>query len=190
MSPSPRPSIRRMRTVHIAIAAALVLLTTGCATTAPTVSPPAAPATTTVPTGPSEIAAMVCASEVQQDVAEALRIAAVRVETPSWKDRVYACRYVYPNGSFVVSVKELTSALQTSTYYESLEAKMGNAQNIGTLGQGAFITTNGSVVVRKDFKVLLVDNSALPARMSSPPLTPGNVAMLVAKAIIDCWTGS
>jgi hypothetical protein len=179
-----------MRSARTVLLVALVLVTAGCATDAPPVGPPVTVATATAPTGPSETAEMVCASEAQQDLEEALGIAAQRVETPTWKDRVYACRYVYPTGSFLMSVKDLKNDLETTDYYESLAAQMGNVQNVDGLGEGAFITRNGSVVLRKDFKVLLVDDSALPATLSNPPLTPGNVAMLVAKTILGCWTGS
>jgi hypothetical protein len=169
-----------------AVTALLVVLAAGCAAPLP-VPPQVAPAAAT---GPSEAAEMVCTSEAQEDIALALGITAQRVEAPTWKDRVYACRYVYPAGSFMMSVKDLKNDLETTAYYESLAAQLGDTQNVDGLGEGAFITRNGSVVVRKDFKVLLVDDAALPATMSSPPLTPGNVAMLVAKTILGCWTGS
>lgn len=184
--------MRSVRTalVGTALVAALLAAAAGCAA-----GPPAAPAApvavaTAEPTGPSETAAMVCASEAQEDIAEALAITAQRVETPTWVDRVYSCRYDYAGGSFLMSVKDLRNDLETTDYFESLQKKLGSAQAVDGLGQGGFITPNGSVVVRKDFKVLLVDDSTLPARLSDPPLTPGNVAMLVAKTIMDCWTGS
>jgi hypothetical protein len=177
-----------MRPARTALVAALLVITAGCAAEAPLPVP--APVVTPAPTGPSDQAQMVCASEAQGDIAVALGIAAQRVEAPTWQDRVYTCRYVYAGGSFVLSVKELNNALKTTDYFQELEKKLGNVQNVDGLGQGGFITPNGSVVVRKDFKVLLVDDSALPATLSSPPLTPGNVAMLVAKTIMDCWTGA
>ena len=42
-------------------------------------------------------------------------------------------------------------------------------RDLESLGQGAFQTTNGSVVVRKDWKVLLVDDTGLPAQFGTPP---------------------
>ncbi len=182
-----RSTLPGMRSVRSALVAALLVTTAGCAATAP---PPAAvPAAevTATPTGPSDLAQMVCASEAQEDIAEAVGVPPQRVEAPTWQDRLYTCRYVYADGSFVMSVKELKNALETTDYFESLQKKLGDVQDVDGLGQGGFITPNGSVVVRKDFKVLLVDDSALPATMSSPPLTPGNVAMLVAKTIMACW---
>ncbi len=186
----PGTTLAGMRSARTALVIALLLAAAGCATDAP--PPAAAPAAvaTTTSNEPSESAQMVCASEAQEDIEVALGIAAQRVEAPTWKDRVYSCRYVYAGGSFLMSVKELKNALETTDYFEALEKKLGNVQNVDGLGQGGFITPNGSVVVRKDFKVLLVDDSTLPATLSNPPLTPGNVAMLVAKTIMDCWTGT
>ncbi len=180
---------RDMRPARTALVGALLTIAAGCATAAPAAAPAAVEVNAT-PTGPSDLAQMVCAPEAQADIDEALGVGAQRVETPTWKDRVYSCRFVYPGGSFVMSVKELTNALETTDYVESLQKKLGDVQNVDGLGEGGFITPDGSVVVRKDFKVLLVDDSALPATMSTPPLTPGNVAMLVAKTIMSCWTGS
>ncbi len=57
------------------------------------------------------------------------------------------------------------------------------------LGQGAFPTTDGSVVVRKDWKVLLVDDlrPARPVRGAADQL--GAVAVTVADVILGCWAG-
>lgn len=180
-----------MRRARLALVAGLLLGVGGCA--GGLYDPAGAPATTTVsaaPTGPSTSAKMVCAQEAQNDITEALGIAAQRVETPTWADHLYSCRYDYASGSFAMSVKELTNDSETRRYLDTLATQLGRAQRVDGVGQSAFVTPNGSVVVRKDFKVLLVDDSALPATLSNPPLKPANVAMLVAKTIMGCWDGS
>jgi hypothetical protein len=88
-----------------------------------------------------------------------------------------------------LSVKELSSPKQTTAYFNSLGAQLGVARKLTLLGQGAFQTTNGSVVVRKDYKVLLVDDSGLPAKFGHPPTTPGNIAVTVADVVLGCWAG-
>ena len=65
---------------------------------------------------PSAISKMVCAGEAQHEIAEALGLKAVRVTTPTWVDDLYSCTYQYANGSFSLSVKELSSWNQTYTY--------------------------------------------------------------------------
>jgi hypothetical protein len=89
----------------------------------------------------------------------------------------------------VLSVKELSSWSQTKAYFEQLGRQLGKARTIQALGQGAFQTTNGSMVVRKDWKVLLVDTEGLPAQFGQPPTSSGDVAVTVADVILGCWSG-
>ncbi len=53
----------------------------------------------------------------------------------------------------------------------------------------AFQTTNGSVVVRKDWKVLLVNSTGLPPQFGQPPTSSGDVAVTVSDVILGCWAG-
>ena len=57
------------------------------------------------------------------------------------------------------------------------------------LGQGAFRTSGGDVVVRKDWKVLLVDVSALPSQFGVPSTSATDVAYTVADVVLGCWDG-
>jgi hypothetical protein len=52
------------------------------------------------------------------------------------------------------------------------------------------MTQRGDVVVQKDWKVLLVDTGALPARFGDPPLSHVNAAVVIGKVIMGCWTGA
>jgi hypothetical protein len=104
-------------------------------------------------------------------------------------EHLYTCRYQYPNGTFVLSVKELSSWPQTLAYFHSLGTSMGDTGSLGNLGQGAFTTSDGSVVVRKDWKVLLVNIAPLPAQFGKPPTTKADVAYTVAAIILGCWAG-
>ncbi|NMI01197.1 hypothetical protein [Pseudonocardia acidicola] len=192
-----------MRFRRLPVAVALVVLVTlpagACSTRAapgPGGPPPAAatrpPASSAAPlpagADPSDISRMVC-GKAQPDIAAALGVTPVRVDTPAWVDHVYSCRYVYPTGSFVVSVKELSSWPETFAYVDGLGQQLGNTRELHGLGEGAFTTSNGSVVARKDWKVLLVDDSALPAQFGSPPTTPASTALIVANVIMGCWAG-
>lgn len=177
-----------MRRARLALAAGLLLGVGGCA--GGLYDPVPTPTTPVAVAGPSVSARMVCENEAQEDVAAALGVAAQRVETPTWTDRLYSCRYHYAGGSFLMSVKDLANDQETTRYYESLATALGNTRDVAALGEGAFVTRNGSVVARKDFKVLLVDDSALPPRLADTTSTPANVAMLVAKTIMGCWVGT
>jgi len=137
---------------------------------------------------PSHIAKMVCQAEAQKEMADALGLKAT-VADDSWADHRYTCDYVYPTGRFVLSVQEESSWSETYAYYHALGRRLGKARTLANLGQGAFQTTDGSVVVRKDWKVLLVNISGLPAQFAVPPTSPANVAVTVADVILGCWDG-
>ena len=155
-------------------------------------------ATTTVPEPagpkPSPISVQVCSDEAQADMNSALGETA-QVSHPTWSaaTHVYACTYDYPtstpHGSFELSVKELSSWHETYAYFDALAATLGKSRPLASLGQAAFQTPNGSVVVRKDWKVLVVDNSGLPAQFGVPPTSSGSVAVTVADVILGCWEG-
>ena len=88
-----------------------------------------------------------------------------------------------------LSVKELSIWGQTMAYFRSRARQLGSQRVLRGLGQGAFQTTDGSVVVRKDWKVLLVDISKLPARFGRPATSSGYVAVTVGDVILGCWAG-
>ena len=140
---------------------------------------------------PSEIAKMVCASEAQDDIATNLgNVQPTTVTTPTWKDSVYSCLYVYPSGAVTLSVKELRNAAATTRYFEKLGDTLGRRPGKLALGDGAFTAKDGSVVVRKDFKVLNVDVSQLTGKLgTTPALDPSLVALNVAATVLGCWTG-
>ncbi len=65
---------------------------------------------------PSTIANMVCRFEAIQDIDSAIGVQA-KVSAPTWADHLYSCRYGYPTGSMVLSIKELWNWGQTSAYF-------------------------------------------------------------------------
>jgi hypothetical protein len=139
---------------------------------------------------PSKSARMVCEAEAQEDLANSLGVRVTTVTAPTWADHVLSCTYVYPNGSFTLSVKELDSAKQTTEYVKQLRAQLGHKSGNIAIGQGAFETTNGSLVAPKDWKVLTVDVSKIPPRFGQPPITPTEVGLATADTIMGCWSGA
>ena len=139
---------------------------------------------------PAKVATMVCDDEAQAKIARVLGIGA-RVPTPTWdvKTHVYSCRFGYPTGSFTLSVKEELGWAATKAYFNALGRQLGETDTLGNLGQGAFLTKDGSVVVRKDWKILVVDISGLHRSIGNPPTTPAAVAYSVADIILGCWDG-
>jgi len=143
-----------------------------------------APAGTT----PSSIAKEVCSQKAQTEIGDVLGVRA-KVSTPTWHQHLYACDYRYKTGAMVLSVKELSSWNQTYGYFDGLAKSLHKTTTIYELGEGAFRARNGSVVVRKDWKVLLVNVSGLPQRFGQPYSSVAGVALSVAGVILGCWNG-
>jgi hypothetical protein len=154
----------------------------------------AAPAHADVVAAPSASAAMICAPEATAEIAQSIGVEPVQLPAPTWSNDTYSCSYDYANGTMVLSVKELATRAGAVTYFRSLARTLGSKSNVRGLGQGAFVTRNRSVVVRKDALVLLVDVSRLPTRFGAVragtrPPARGVVALDVAGVIMGCWTG-
>ena len=179
------------------IAIVVALVAAGCGSSNPgSAQSPGAQANVTTteapkPAGrlPSTISKMVCRPEAQHEIAEALGVKPVTVSTPTWIDDLYSCRYEYSTGVMTLSVKELSSWAQTFAYFRGLGSQFGNARSLGNLGQGAFSENDGSVVVRKDWKVLTVDITGLPGQFGVPPTSSADIAVTVADVILGCWAG-
>jgi len=147
---------------------------------------------------PSPLAVQICATQARQEIAASLGEAA-DISTPNWSvaQHLYSCEYRYSTGSFTLSMKELSSWPETYAYFDSLHTQLGTSCPepvsgscvLQNLGQGAYQTTDGSVVVRKDWKVLLVDISGLPAQFGVPATPASDVAVTIADVILGCWSG-
>jgi len=176
-----------------------------CACGSPSSSEGRAPAPAGPPTGasgwtaqpapsaaePSASAKQVCSpDDGQKDISAALGVTPTKVEPPTWQDHLYACRYSYPDGSFALSVKELAGDQQAATYLDQLAGKLGNLAPLDGIGEAAFYTRNGSIVARKDDKVLLVDVAGLPTKFGNPPAPPASVSRIIATVIMGCWSGA
>jgi len=140
---------------------------------------------------PSRSAKMVCQTEAQSEIASSLGLNATRITQPIWDKarHLYSCTYVYPKGSITLSVKEMSSAAETTAYFDGIEHADGTVQALDGLGQGAEILKNNDVVVRKDYKVLLVDVHNIPSTFISL-MSRSDVATNIAVVIMGCWSGS
>jgi hypothetical protein len=190
--------MRQHRTISVLVVFVCLLTMTSCGTSKPTTPPgssqnptvhPPEPARAT----PSVSAKLVCAHDTQNELAAVLGVHTTKPVVPTWvrASHLYSCRYTYRNGVIALSLKELSSKTETDAYFTSLARRLGQTQRPLALGQGIFFPTkNGSAVVRKDYKVLLVDISGLPAQFGSPPFSRANIALTVAATILDCWSGA
>ena len=192
--------MRRAVIISLAVVAAVALA--GCGSSGNHAGSTTTPSTTTVnqlssplwdkakPT-PSKSAKMVCQKEASAEIAASIGVKETRVTTPTWDkaQHLYSCTYVYPKGKITLVVKEMSTQAETTAYFDSVKQKYGITQELKGLGQGAWVLKNNDVVVRKDYKVLLVDVHAIPANFA-PSMTRSDVAVNTGVAILGCWTGA
>jgi hypothetical protein len=180
-----RPAIALLFAAGIAVAAA------GCGqSSAPPAGPlPSAAPVSALPDVPSPQAEMVCAPEAQEDVQNLIGVVATKVGPIQYANHTTTCRYVYPNGSFTLVVQDLPNDITTTRTYDALAGKLGKTDTIDLPGAQAFSTTDGSVVLRRDTKVMLVDVTQLPATFGNPPSPRADAARLIMKAVLNCWVG-
>ena len=192
-------AVRIRLVVPVSVAIALALAACG-GSAKPSSSPTTPQGPTTTATGhiakvasskPSISAKMICEPEAQKDIYDsATGVKTVSVSKPTWVDHVYSCDYNYPGGARIrLAVKEMSSTAETTAYYDSLATKLHKTDAQVSV-PGAFQVKDGSVVVRKDYKVLLVDITKLPAQFGVPPDSRGDVAINVAVTIMGCWVGA
>jgi hypothetical protein len=179
------------RLIVSALALVLAVGGAGCASSAKA-GPPAVTPTTIEVAGPnpSVSAQMVC-GEAKTAVAAAVGVDTARPLAPKWSRAIhlYSCVYAYGAGKqMTLSVKEMSSPAETTAYFDRLGKTLHRTKDVA-LGEGAFSTRDGSIVVRKDYRVMLVDVSRLPAQFGIPAKTRTGFAILVASAIMQCWTG-
>jgi hypothetical protein len=142
--------------------------------------------------GPSVSAAMICQPEATGEIAVALGVVTTKMPVGTWQvqDHVYSCRYDYPTGFMVLSVKEMSDAAATDAYFTAAQQSLPSSTPMKVLGQTAFEGPDGSLYVRKDFKVLHVDVAGLPDHFGQQSLARSDVAFRAAAAVMSCWTGA
>ena len=61
----------------------------------------------------------------------------------------------------------MSSADETTAYFNAITKKFGTGTKLIGLGQGAWVLKNSDAVVRKDYKVLFVNVAGIPAQFSA-----------------------
>jgi hypothetical protein len=142
------------------------------------------------PTGPSAVAVMVCSAEAQDDIQSTLGLPVTGPPASSFANGLFTCNYRYPVGTMVLTVKDLPDAAATDAYVTAARGTLANVHDLAALGDAAFSDDVSTVYVRKDYAVLHVDTSRLPAQFGQPPHSRLTVAIAVAAAIMLCWKGN
>ncbi len=127
---------------------------------------------------------------MEREIAISLGVAPSVVTRPRVTSRVYACRYRYRDGAIALSVRRFPDTDAAARYAAGLRRRRGQRPEPPELGDGleAFMTNDGSVVVRKAREVLDVDVAALPQDFGEPPQPTNVVALAVATTIVGHWS--
>ncbi len=183
-------SVDMGRHTRAAVAFAALTLLAGCGQPSEPIGAPVSAAPTSAPAdAPSPQAEMVCQPEAQADIEDLVGVQPTQVGPLQYTNHVSTCRYAYANGSFLLIVQDLPNDLTTTDAFDALAGKLGRVDAIDLPDANAFSTTDGSIVLRKDTKVMLVDVTGLPTTFGSPPSPRADAARLIMKAVLGCWTG-
>jgi hypothetical protein len=139
--------------------------------------------------GPSPAAAMICSDEVRGDLRTVLADRSVPEGSGVWHVDTYTCTYRLRVGTLVLSVHESPDVAGAEQHLRALRARLGGGESLLGLGEEAYAPADGTVILRKDNDVLLVDATALPAVFGSQDQHRADFAYEIASDILGCWTG-
>ena len=168
---------------------AVPLLLAGCAGADAATAPPSPAATASTSTEPSATAAMICGDDVVGDVSRALALTAPPATDSTWADQLFTCAYSLPMGPLELAVKESPDRAAAAEYFADRQADLGDTAPALGLGERAFSTPTGTVVVVKDAMTLTVDATGLPEVFGDNGQRRGAFAYEVASIVLGCWTG-
>jgi hypothetical protein len=181
---TPGMHARRTRRSSSLVAVAtvvLAVLASGCASSDASEPPPGR--------DPVARSRQFCAPQAQREISESLGTTPVRVTRVRFSDHVYSCRYVYRQGAISLMVTGFPTEHAAKQYADALARRRGRRPEPPAFGEeiAAFVTTDGSIVVRKNADVLVVDMAAMPESFGQPPQTRSVIAKAVAVTILGHW---
>jgi hypothetical protein len=121
--------------------------------------------------------------EVSQSVGTEVRI------TPPRHVRRMSCTYALPAGTIAVSISGHRTVAGAREELDAIARRRGRRPESPMFGEGlqAFMTTDGSVIVRHGRDVLDVDAARLPPQFGQPAQSAPVVARAVAGTIVSRW---
>jgi hypothetical protein len=138
---------------------------------------------------PSAAAKMICSDDIKGKVKQVLKLSTDAPTRTSFVDHLYTCTYTLPQGPLVLSVHDSASKAAAGTYYTGLRPTLGPTSGLPGLGEHAYGTSRGTVVVLKDRQTLVVDATALPSVFGSDQQKRTDLAYEIASDVLGCWTG-
>jgi hypothetical protein len=144
---------------------------------------------TTNRTVPRPSARQFCNARARREVSTSLGVRMLTTPKAHADEHRYACTYEFADGAIDMSVTKLTSERDAKARLAAIARERGRRPEPPMLGEEmeAFVTTDGSMVVRKDREVLEVDVGRLPKEFGQPPQARSVIALAVAVTTIGHW---
>ena len=132
---------------------------------------------------------MICDADITSKVGVALDLPGP--PSTEWRSSgdVYTCDYLLPMGRMSLQVTILAGAGQASAMFDADRARTRGARPLAGLGERAYGTEDGTVLVLKDSQILLVDTTRLPQEFGANGQRRADLAYEVASDVMGCWTG-
>ncbi len=138
---------------------------------------------------PALRARVFCNRSLQREITASIGVAPTRVTKARLADHMYSCRYEFAGATIALSLKGFPDATAARHYFDEQARLRGRRPEPPMLGEGmrAFVTTDGSMIVRKGADILDVDAHTLPPQFGDPPQDRALVSLAVAVTIIGHW---
>ncbi len=137
---------------------------------------------------PSATALMVCGADIRDKVRQVLALASPPATSDSFADGRYTCTYRLPMGPLVLSVQQSASSAAANRFFAAERTRLAG-DTLPGLGEAAFGTGNGTVLVVKDSETLTVNANGLPVVFGSQRQRRTDLAYEIASDVLGCWTG-
>ena len=159
---------------------------TAAATGAPSAS--SNTSTAAAATGPSAAAQMVCSTDIKDKVKQVLSLPTTPAAHGTFVDHRFTCTYDLPMGALKLSVQDSPSKVAAATYFTRLRPTLGTTDTVIGLGERAYGTPSGTIVVLKDSQTLSVDATGLPTVFGAQNQKRTDLAYEIASDVLGCWT--
>ena len=145
-------------------------------------------ASTASASGPSAAAQMVCSADIKDKVKQVLSLSSSPLTHSTFVDHRFTCTYDLPMGPLKLSVQDSPNKAAAGTYFTGLRPTLGTTDTLIGLGERAYGTPSGTVVVLKDSQTLSVDATGLPTVFGAQQQKRTDLAYEIASDVLGCWT--
>jgi hypothetical protein len=130
-----------------------------------------------------------CNARARREVSTSLGVSMVQTPRAHADEHRYACTYAFAGGRIEMSVSKLASEQAARARLVTIAQARGRRPEPPMLGEEleAFVTTDGSMVVRKDRQILEVDVRGLPEQFGRPRQARSVIALAVAVTTLGHW---